>query len=120
MKLFAVTKNGRRGEWFDDCSQFELGEPSRYFLAHYPDYKVHLKAKCFNSDVEPEHFGEDAICFCSGKVGEQWMWHMLLGENGVERGLREGWLSDPRAPRIQPESAPQPLSWWQRFVQRFR
>lgn len=127
MKLFAVTANGRKGEWFDDCPQFVLGAASAYTLPHYPDYTVHLTASLYDEqDLQPDHFGEDAIIFCSGKVGQQWKWHMLLGEEGVQRGLLQGWLhhpSIPRTPLVHVENtceiASKP-SWFQKFLGLFR
>lgn len=127
MKLFAVTNNGRKGECFDNAPLMELGAPSAYTLPHYPDYTVHLRATIYDcDDVQPEEFGEDAIIFCTGKDGDRWKWHMLVGDAGVKRGLSEGWLHHPDIPQtmvvhdITPVLTADKPSWWQSFLSLFR
>lgn len=117
MKVFMVTKNGRRGEWFDDSPLIEPGPPSAFTLPDNPEITVHLSAHLRGDDVEPEHFGEDAILFCTGRVNGEWEWHMLLGANGAQRGMKQGWLEHPiLAPKVIPPPSPEPkLPWWKRL-----
>ncbi|MNB75755.1 hypothetical protein D3C75_224090 [compost metagenome] len=115
MKLFAVTKTGRKGEWIDDCPRFHLQKASHYMLPHYPDYRVHLHAGLYDSnEVQPEDFGEDAVIFCTGKVNGVWKWHILLSPNGVQRGLEQGWLGirgEAPKPVVEPYIPPAPTMW---------
>jgi hypothetical protein len=110
MKIFPITKKGTLGGCIDEFrrpSAFKgcVKDGVRYRLqglTRERGYELHLGATVteqgHSDDFDPSaFFGEPAIAFCMGprKMGntEDWWWVVLVNDEGLQRGLNEGWIT---------------------------
>lgn len=79
-------------------NEYFIPKDKRFEFYFRASYRAH--GSCNTTEIHPEAFGVQAICFCTGKqlIGTDghWNWAIMGTDEWLDRAVLQGWINVDR------------------------